>query len=258
MRDNLLRRVPFGLEEKDSSLFHDRPVLLLMVYRRKNAPIVKALLHQVPPNADIRLWALDEIAPELAGQTLGFGNGTRFSNFNKLYSIRPIMEGSWVVLVDDDVLFVKGNLNRTINVMERAELSLAQPSQSIIGWWTSLFNVGRPLVIARDTNFVEQGPLFIVDPSFAEVILPFSDESDMGWGIEAQWYRAKEGRFRIGIIDDCRIVHWTKNATFYDVAPEMVNMHERVTKAGLDSIWQLQSTNGYWWKWQQMPSWTKT
>jgi len=168
------------------------------------------------------------------------------------------MEGSWVVLVDDDVLFVKGNLNRTINVMERAELSLAQPSQSIIGWWTSLFNVGRPLVIARDTNFVEQGPLFIVDPSFAEVILPFSDESDMGWGIEAQWYRAKEGRFRIGIIDDCRIVHWTKNATFYDVAPEMVNMHERVTKAGLDSIWQLQSTNGYWWKWQQMPSWTKT
>jgi hypothetical protein len=255
MRENLLRRVAFGSEETSSALYSDTPVVLLMVYRRENVRLVKALLRQVPSNADIRLWALDEIAPELASQTVGFGHGTRFSNLNKLHFAKPTAEGSWVVLVDDDVLFVRGNLSRTISVMKRAGLSLAQPSQSIIGWWTSLFNVGRPLLTARDTNYVEQGPLLVVDPSFAELILPFPDEDDMGWGIEAQWYRAKEGRFRIGVIDDCRIVHWTKTATPYAVGPELISMRERVSRAGLDSIWQLQSTNGYWWKWQQSPSW---
>jgi hypothetical protein len=226
-----------------------------MVYRSRNAPLVQALLRQIDSAADVRLWALDKVAPELASRTAGCGAGTRFSNFNRLCEVKPIRDGSWVVLADDDVMFTKGNLAKTISFMKQAGFSLAQPSHSILGWWTSLFNIGRPLLIARDTNYVEQGPLLVVDPIFAKQILPLPEANDMGWGTEAQWYRAKEGRYRIGIIDACRVAHWGRNATDYVAEPEMKGMQERLTQSGIQSIWQLQTVNGYWWKWQRTPAW---
>jgi hypothetical protein len=257
LRDNLLRKASSAPESINSALKNDPPVLLLMVYRTKNAQLVKALLRQVNSNADVRLWALGEIAPELADQTIGSGLGARFSNFNKLYNAKPIQEGSWVVLADDDVLFVRGSLTRTISIMKQAGLSLAQPSQSILGWWTFPFNVARPFLVARDSNYVEQGPLLVADPLFAKLILPLPDENDMGWGIEAEWYRAKEGRYRIGVIDDCRVVHYARAGSTYSYGPETRRMDERFRKAGIDSLYQLQSVNGYWWKWQRTPSWSE-
>jgi len=233
------------------------PILLLAVYRAKNARFVEALLRQVHPDADVRLWALDQIAPELVSSTFGCGPGLRFVHLNWLYNVKPVAADAWLVLADDDVLFAKGSLVKTVRLMGQAGFSFAQPGQSIFGWWTSLFNVARPLVVARDTNYVEQGPLVIADPSFAKQILPLPEENDMGWGIEAEWYRKKEGHFRIGVIDDCRIVHWNQNATSYAAAPEIEKMMQRLANSGVDSLWQLQSVNGYWWKWQRRPAWRK-
>lgn len=257
VRERVLTNASSDSKFNTLNLDNDPPVLLLVVYRARNAQLVKALLRQVNSSADVRLWALDEIAPELAAQTVGTGPGTRFSNLNKLYNAKPVMEGSWVVLADDDVFLVRGSLTRIFSIMKRAGLSLAQPSQSILGWWTSPFNVSRPFLVARDSNYVEQGPLLVVDPTFAKVILPLPDENDMGWGIEAEWYRAKEGRFRFGVIDDCRIVHCARAGTTYPSGPEMRSMNERLRKAGIDSLYQLQSVNGYWWKWQPNPSWAE-
>jgi hypothetical protein len=255
LRNRLLSRASSAPEPIDSDLEKDTPVLLLVVYRAKNSQYVKALLRQVSSNADIRLWALDEVAPELANQTIGSGPGSRFSNLNQLYGAKTIAEGSWVVLADDDVLFVRGSLSRTISIMKQAGLSLAQPTQSILGWWSRPFNIARPFLVARDSNYVEQGPLLVADPVFAKVILPLPVEDDMGWGIEAEWYRAKQGRYRLGLIDDCRVVHCARAGARYSHGPEMNGMNERFRKAGVDSQNQLQSVNGYWWKWQRRPSW---
>jgi hypothetical protein len=231
------------------------PVLLLMVYRLKNTQLVEALLGQIGLNAEVRLWALDQVAPELSDRTLGCGAGLRFSHLNWLYDAKPVQDGSWLVMADDDFLFVKGGLRETIHIMQRAGLVLAQPGQSLLGWWSSLFNVARPLIIARDTNYVEQGPILIADPTFVNELFPLPEDNDMGWGIEATWFRLKEGRCRIGVVDACRIVHWAQNATSYSAGPEIERMNERLTRAGISSIWQLQSVNNYWWKWQRIPSW---
>ena len=117
------------------------PLVVLMVYRLKNVELVDALLGQIDPGADIRLWALDDIAPELATRTLGSGPGLRFDHLNWLYRARPVASDSWVVVADDDVFFVKGDMTTTIEAMRTAGFSLAQPGQSINGWWTSLFTV---------------------------------------------------------------------------------------------------------------------
>jgi len=37
----------------------------------------------------------------------------------------------------------------------------------------------------------------------------------------------------------------------------MISMQKRLAAVGADSVWQLQTVNGHWWKWQQSPSWKK-
>jgi hypothetical protein len=231
------------------------PTLLLMVYREKNVQLVELLLRELGPDADVRLWALDQIAPELADVTLGAGPGLRFVHLNWLYNAKRVNKDSWVVLADDDFLFINGGLARTMEVMKRANFVLAQPGQSLLGWWSILFNVSRPLTTARDTNYVEQGPIVIADPTFAPKIFPLPEKNDMGWGVEAEWFRMKEGNARIGIVDSCRVVHFKQNAVSYPVGPELKKMNERLLNAGIESMWQLQSVNGRWWRWQHAPAW---
>jgi hypothetical protein len=241
--------------QHDETLDGTTPLLVLMVYRARNVRLVKALLSQFESTADIRLWALDEIVPELASKTLGCGLGVRFSHINWLYNVEPVKEGSWLVIADDDFFFSKGNITSTITMMKRAGFSLAQPSQSMMGWWSDLFHVSRPLVQARDTNCVEQGPLFIADSEFLKIILPLPESNDMGWGIEAEWYQLNEGRLRIGIIDGCRVVHCGKVANSYAVGPALETMRKRVLDSGIESFWQLRSVNKYWFTWQRTPPW---
>jgi hypothetical protein len=241
-----------GLEESELP-----KIVFLSVYRAKNVRLVQVLLRELGPDADVRLWALDEVAPDLAAYTVGSGPGTRFAHFNNLYRNESVEDDAWVVLADDDALFVKGSLVETIDLMKRSQFSLAQPSHSVIGWWTSMFNVARPFSLTRETNYVEQGPVVIMESSFAREVLPLPEDNDMGWGIEAEWYRLKEGRRRIGVVDSCRIAHWGRNATSYPKGPEMINMRKRLTRAGVESIWQLQTVNGHWWRWQRTPPWVK-
>lgn len=232
-------------------------VVILMVYRASNARIVRKLLSQIDSNADVRLWALDEIVPELADRTLGCGPGTRFSLINGLYSAKTIKEDSWVAISDDDIFFSKGGLTRTIMMAKRAGFSLAQPGQSILGWWTDTFSISRPMVRARNTNVVAQGPLIIADSEFSKLILPLPEGSDMGWGIEAEWYRLSEARFRIGIIDECRVVHCGEVAHSYATEPEVERMQKRLSDSKIDDIWQLRSVNKYWFTWQPTPPWVR-
>ena len=60
-------------------------------------------------------------------------------------------------------------------------------------------------------------------------------------GHQANWYRIKEGRYRIGIIDRCSMLHWSKPATDYPTQLEKTRMRQRLRNSQLHSIWQLQS-----------------
>ena len=233
------------------------PVVCLMVYRARNAARAQQLISQVGPGADVRLWALDEVVPDLAVATLGCGPGGRFDHLNWLYEARPVADGAWVVVADDDVVFVRGDIPETIATMKLAGFNLAQPGQTLIGYWTQLFNLGRPFVKASDTNLVEIGPIFVADAAISREILPFPGNSGMGWGVEADWYQAKAKGFRIGIVDSCRMMHLSRGGA-YLIGPEMEHLSERLASAGLHSIWQLRSRNRRWWKWQARPPWDES
>ena len=133
------------------------------------------------------------LCPKLADRTVGCGSGTRFANLNKLYNSKPVDPRAWVMVADDDTFFVRGDLASMVTLMQRAEFSLAQPGQSALGWWSYVFNIARPYLTARETNYVEQGPIFIADPAMANEILPFPEDDSMGWGIEANLVSNQRG-----------------------------------------------------------------
>lgn len=230
------------------------PLTLLMVYRRANAELVELMVRQAGPEADVRLWALDTVADGLSAQTVGEGPGRRFENLNRLIASRRLAPGTWVVVADDDALFVRGGLGSLTARMSDAHLDVAQPAHSLRSWWNSPFTIARPGIVARQTDYVEQGPVVVFTPTAVAKVFPLPETDDMGWGIEAEWYALSRRGLRLGIVDESRIIHFQRTASSYDAEGEMARMRERLTAADVESIWSLQRTRRRWW-WWGAPRW---
>ena len=231
------------------------PVVLLMVYRRANAALVELMVRHAGPGADVRLWALDALAGSLASHTLGLGPGRRFENLNRLLSARDVAPGAWIVVADDDAFFVRGGLARLMDRMEAAEFTIGQPAHDLRSWWNSPFTIARPGLVARETAYVEQGPVTVFTPEAQVLVFPLPESNDMGWGVEAQWSSLRARGLRLGIVDETRVVHAQRPASAYDPSVERDRMRERVASAGLGSIWEIQRTLARWRTSQASPPW---
>lgn len=65
-RESAFRRVVVPAPTADQAQGSRTPMVVLMVYRARNAHLVRALLIQVGSNADVRLWAFDDVVPEIS------------------------------------------------------------------------------------------------------------------------------------------------------------------------------------------------
>lgn len=248
LRSRVARNRPTGVPTTGGT--HGPPTLVLCVYRAANVDFVLRLIEHCPPASEVRLWALDEIAPGLIPYTRGVGPGTRFTNLNRLFNCGPADPGSWVVVADDDVIFTRGSVSSVIEVMSGTGLGIAQPGHGLLSWWSSPFTIARPWLRARGTRYVEQGPLIVFSPTAAQRILPLPESDDMYWGIEVEWSALARDGIEMGIVDDVRVIHWRRNATAYDVGPEMTRLDERLRRAGFRSIWDLQQVR--WRRWRRL------
>ena len=229
------------------------PIVFMAVYRRANAEFIRLLLTRCPRGVDVRLWALDQIDPSLADRTLGVGPGSRFQNLNRLLSARRATAQTWAVIADDDVLVTRGTVGEMIQRMIDARLDIAQPGHSLLSWWSSPFTVARPFLNARATHYVEQGPLVVLSPAAMNRVFPLPESDDMAWGIEVEWNALEREGIRLGIVDETRMIHFFKNASTYDIGPEMARLSERLSAAGFRSIWDLQRSHWHWWSHQRLP-----
>jgi hypothetical protein len=75
----------------------------------------------------------------------------------------------------------------------------------------------RPGAVARETGFVEIGPVVGFHAPTFDVLLPFPGLR-AGWGLDAHWSAlAREHGWRIGVIDATPITHGLRPvATSYD------------------------------------------
>jgi hypothetical protein len=134
--------------------------------------------------------------------------GGKFQNANVLLDGQPAAD--WVLVVDDDVELPRGFLDGFVGLAERLGLDLAQPAQTLASHaaWRSARRA--PLAMARETNFVEIGPVTAFSRRAAAELLPFPDLR-MGWGLDLHWAAlAAERGWRLGVIDALPVRHETR------------------------------------------------
>lgn len=177
-------------------------VVLLCVYRQRNAGVVRALLDSCDRRQiDTALWALDSVAPELAGRTLGVGPGARCELLNRLW-VMVGAEADCVVVCDDDVKFEGGwTLPAMLGAMAMLGVDFAQPAHVPGSPHSYAFNVRRPVIAARTVPSVEIGPLFAVRAPWVSRVVPFPDDAGMGFYLEWLWAGLSSEGCRSAVLD---------------------------------------------------------
>ena len=227
----------------------------MAVYRAKNWPTMRGLIRQVGPSADIRLWSLDEVIPELADRTVGCGPGQKFELLNRLVDDRSIDPAAYVVVADDDVVFGRRSLATMVDLMQRGGIGLAMPAQSAASHVSYGLNVRRPANLATLVPFVEIGPLFVVSPEWASRILPFPSDMAMGWGLDVRWSGLADEGCRLAIIDACPMYHCHPPGLTYDRGPERSQLGEALAERGLKTLDEILVRRTPWRRWQRQAPW---
>jgi hypothetical protein len=238
------------LETLSSAGTNDDPAaitaVLMMVYRRKNARYVSALLSQLGGCVEIRLWALDESDPCVERFTMGVGGGSKFQLINRLYDEGRIPEHAYIVIADDDVCFASGSLAQTINIARARHLGIFQPAHSWYSIYTYPLLLSRPWLQARSTGFVESGPLFIVSPLWRDQVFPLPEDIGMGWGVEVRWHRLRLDGCRLGVVDACKILHMSPVGRSYDSKASRKILESALSEEGMRSPFELMMTYEAW------------
>jgi Glycosyl transferase family 2 len=137
----------------------------------------------------------------------GASDRGKFENLNLLIARCSLEDFDWLLVIDDDVSLPRGFLDRFVFLAERFGLRIAQPAhrrRSHAAWEVTRRQAGA---VARETAFVEIGPVTAFhSDTFAE-LLPFP-RLRMGWGLDAHWSAvARDRGWPIGVVDATAIRH---------------------------------------------------
>jgi hypothetical protein len=226
------------------------------VYRRRNAQVLHRMLK--PARAAgwrVRLWALDEEEPTLASETLGTGSGTKFELVNRLVEDTPPSTNDYVVVADDDAVFVRGSIVSFLSKVAAAGFGVAQPSHVLWSNISHRITWMRPFSNARLTTFVEIGPIFAVAPRWQANVLPFPGGLGMGWGLELDWMDLQPLGCRLGIVDSTPIRHLSRFAAAYAPEEEIEKLTNLLEERGAPGWRGLRRTVATWRPWQKQPPW---
>ncbi len=173
-----------------------RRVLVLAIERRDVPNVLAAARTELlRSHHDVRF---------VAGEA---GTRGKFENLNALLADHSPDGYDWLLVLDDDVLVPRGFLDTFLFLAERFELRLAQPAhrqRSHAAFAVTRRRIGS---VARETRFVEIGPLTAFQHSTFEALLPFPPLR-IGWGLDAHWSAvARERGWRIGVIDATPVRH---------------------------------------------------
>jgi GT2 family glycosyltransferase len=131
----------------------------------------------------------------------------RFENLNRLLSEHPPAGRDWLLVIDDDIELPRGFLDRLLFLCERFDLQLAQPAHRACSHAAWQVTRRRRESVARETRFVEIGPVTAFARATFGELLPFP-ALRMGWGLDAHWAAlAREHGWRCGVIDAVAIGH---------------------------------------------------
>ncbi|MEA2313086.1 MAG: hypothetical protein QOE28_3054 [Solirubrobacteraceae bacterium] len=187
-------------------------VLVVGVYLRtpKRFPDSVAELARSRHRVRIRLGTMaSQPLPELAPVTTDAGlTGGKFANANALIEGDGGPPPRWIVVIDHDARLPEGWLDRFLGLAEAFDLSIAQPALNLRSFYSHPLTRRRPWAVARETRFVEIGPVTALRADAAAHLLPFAPDAGMGWGLDLHWPAlAVRHGLRMGIVDAAAVGH---------------------------------------------------
>jgi hypothetical protein len=234
-------------------------VLVAGIYRATNAGPLHRILDPVPREWRVALWALDDVIPAVADRTVGSGVGGKFGLLNE--TLARAGRDDTLVLIDDDAWLTRGSFADLVRIAADAGFDLAQPAHDRESKSTYTFNRRRAATIARETTFVEIGPILVLRGRAPSTLLPFPADIGMGWGLELLWRRERARGLRMGVVDAVAVHHPDPpNATYAEGASVEYDRVDRLlAEDGLSNIRDAQRTVGRWWRGRRRPprSWRR-
>ncbi len=159
-------------------------------------------------------------SPKVAEVTVDIINyrKPKFQILNEVIANEQLSDYDYFMMIDDDISLPEKFIDRFIDLQSKLNFVIAQPAR------TSNSYIDHPIVeqqrgvIARETHFVEIGPVVSFHKSVYNLILPFDLRSPMGWGYELIWaYRIFRQGLKMGIIDSIPVEHsMRKPVAYYD------------------------------------------
>jgi hypothetical protein len=204
---------------------------------------------------EVALRALDDEVPELADVTRNQGPGLRLENLNDLISTAGGLP-RWVVLCDDDVEFVRGDVVRLVEECKAAGFGLAQPGHAPGSHVSFPHTRIVPRSRARSVSFVEAGPVSVIAPEWSERVLPLPAWRGMGWGLELEWMDlAREGCV-LGVVDRISYLHLDPVGQTYNEQSERAQMKADLEARGISDLTSELRTIATWRPWNRRPPWS--
>lgn len=232
-----------------------KPPLLLGVYAARKAERLERVAGPaLRAGWDVALWALDDVWEPLAHVTSGAGPGLRLANLNRLLEVTGT-ETRWVVLCDDDVEFVRGDVVRLVDEAEAAGFGIAQPAHAPGSHVSHGVTRAAPRSRGRAVTFVEAGPISVVSPSWHGRVLPLPEWRGMGWGLELEWMDLRAEGCVLGVVDVVTYLHLDAVGGTYDETVERERMRADLSARGIADLSALQTTLATWRPWRRTPPW---
>lgn len=132
----------------------------------------------------------------------------KFELLNQLMEEEQLDQYDYVLLVDDDVVLPNRFVDNFISLQAKLDFSIAQPARTANSYTDHPIVEQQHGVLARQTLFVEIGPVVSFHRSAYDMVFPFDTSNPMGWGYENVWaHLLRERRMKMGIIDAFPVDH---------------------------------------------------
>lgn len=161
---------------------------------------------------DQKWFAIGEsnIPVEMEGLTIGHSKTKipKFELLNKLLSTIQLDDYDLLIVTDDDIHILDNFIDVYVSLINKYDLKLAQPARTKYSYYDHKICLQMKNVIARETNFVEIGPIFSIDKSLFDLLLPFPSECPMGYGLDYVWpVMVHKNDMKLGIVDATPVDH---------------------------------------------------
>ena len=206
----------FGQGARARAIASGQRVLVLGIYLANKPNTVTHLVREFSRSRRCRIeqrWvALNGSPPNrrVARVTTLRAEGVvpKFTLINQLLAQVSPEDYDFVVVCDDDITLPSQFVDDFITRQDRHGFALAQPARTHQSYLDHALVEVREGLDARQTRFVEIGPVFCVRKDAFSLLLPFDERAPMGWGLDFVWPVLIEAAgLRMGIIDATPVDH---------------------------------------------------